>query len=364
MPNHRHGVILYDYLLVNGGAEKVTLTLAKEIVNVDLCVDFINHFVLTDEKLAATQLIEIGNYIENNALRVLKTINDFYFKTKFLINYDWVIYSGSCTPVAVYNHPLKKNIYYCHTIPRFAYDLHNYYLSLCKNWQKPLFILFALWLKKIYEPAIDQMDLIVANSNNVKNRIMHHLQKDSVVVYPPCDTQYFHWLDQQDYYVSTARLECLKRVDIIIEAFRHMPDKRLVVISGGNEFNYLKNLASNAHNIHFLGWVNDNQLRNYIGKAIASIYIPKDEDFGMSPIESMAAGKPVIGVAEGGLLETVIPDKTGILLNPNPTPEDVRIAVNTLTPKKAFKMRNDCEIQAQLFDKTIFLNKIRELITC
>ena len=364
MSNYKNGVVLYDFLLVKGGAEKVTLTLAKEIVDVDLCVGFVNRAILPDEKLVSSKPIEISKYIENNVLRVTKTVIDFYFKTKFLVNYDWVIYSGSCAPTAVHNHPFKKNIYYCHTIPRFSYDLYNYYLGLCKHWQKPLFILFAHWLRKIYEAAINQMDLIIANSNNVKNRIMRYLKKDAIVVYPPCDTRQFRWLDQHNYYVSTARLEPLKRVDLIIEAFRQMPDKKLIVISGGSEFNHLKILASDAPNIHFLGWVSDNQLRHYIGKAIASIYIPKDEDFGMSPIESMAAGKPVIGVAEGGLLETIIPEKTGILLNPNPTAEDVSTAVNKLTAKKALEMRHSCEIQAQLFDKTTFLNTMRELITC
>ncbi|VAX17481.1 hypothetical protein MNBD_NITROSPINAE03-970, partial [hydrothermal vent metagenome] len=97
-------------------------------------------------------------------------------------------------------------------------------------------------------------------------------------------------------------------------------------------------------------------------KSIASIYIPRDEDFGMSPVESLAAGKPVLGVAEGGVLETIVHGETGILIPANPSPEDLIEAVHQLTPKRALALREACEQRAELFDKKIFLEKMRQLI--
>ncbi|MBN2702197.1 MAG: glycosyltransferase, partial [Methylothermaceae bacterium] len=121
-------------------------------------------------------------------------------------------------------------------------------------------------------------------------------------------------------------------------------------------------LAEGASNIQFVGWVDDEGLRCLIGRAVATIYLPRDEDFGMSPVESMAAGKPVIGVAEGGVLETVVDGKTGILLPPDPSPEAVCQAVKRLGPVRARTMREACEIRARRFDRQVFLDRMRRLV--
>ena len=94
-------------------------------------------------------------------------------------------------------------------------------------------------------------------------------------------------------------------MDLIVKAFKKMPDKRLVVVSGGADMPGIKQIAEESPNIEVLGWISEARLCDLMGRCIATIYIPRDEDFGISPVESMAAGKPVIGVQEGGLLETV-----------------------------------------------------------
>ncbi|MCX5882479.1 MAG: glycosyltransferase, partial [Deltaproteobacteria bacterium] len=186
--------------------------------------------------------------------------------------------------------------------------------------------------------------------------------RTAIVIHPPVDTERFCWMGQKDYYVSLARLENFKRVDLIVKAFRQMPEKKLEVTSSGSEMERLKRLASDAPNIHFTGWQTEAQLCRWIGNAIAAIYIPMDEDFGMSPVESMAAGKPVIGVAEGGLLETVVPNQTGILLKPPPTVDAIMAAVHDLTPKRALEMRSACETRARLFTREIFIEKMQRVI--
>tara|TARA_B100000929_G_scaffold132236_1_gene104772 strand:- start:312 stop:935 length:624 start_codon:yes stop_codon:yes gene_type:complete len=207
------------------------------------------------------------------------------------------------------------------------------------------------------------MDVILADSKNVQKRIHKFLGLESKLVYPPCDIDKFSWMGQEDYYLSTARLTPYKRVDIIIEAFTKLPKKRLIVTSTGPEEKKLKQLAEGFTNIQFTGDIDDNELKNLIGNSIATIYIPKDEDFGMSPVESMAAGKPVIGSGEGGLLETVVHRETGWLSSPKISVEELVQMLNSVNPKLAHSMRLSCEKQALSFRTEIFINKIKNTLS-
>jgi glycosyltransferase involved in cell wall biosynthesis len=159
-------------------------------------------------------------------------------------------------------------------------------------------------------------------------RLKKYLDVESEVLYPPCDTEGFEWMGDGDYFLSTARLEPLKRVDLIVEAFKDMPNKKLIVASGGSQLESLEELADGAKNITFTGWVSDTELRRLVGNCTATIYIPKDEDFGISPVQSLAAGKPVIGVNEGGVVETVRETADGVLISTPPSAAKIRDAVS------------------------------------
>lgn len=357
------GIILYDFLLVPGGAERVTLLLARAFPAFDLCVGGRHRAMITDADMAGLRCRELGSIAQFPPWRALKTMRLFRRRTAFLSRYDFVLYSGMYSPVAVHQHLVGRNILYCHTSPlRFAYDLKEYYLGQCASWQRLALQALIAYAKPQYEKAIDKMDLLIANSENVRNKYRHYLGRDSIVIYPPCEIERFQWRGQGDYYLSLARLEPHKRVDTIVQAFLQMPDQRLLVVSEGSDLPRLKQMAQGARNIHFIGWPGQRQLEELLGNAIATLYIPKDEDFGVSPVESMAAGKPVIGVAEGGLLETIIDGETGLLITPEPTPEDITSAVRAIRPKRALEMRKACEMRAQRFRKEIFLEKMREVL--
>ncbi len=283
-------------------------------------------------------------------------------RTAFLKNYDIVIYSGFYTPLAVHQFPSKYNILYCHTPPRFIYDQRDFYLKRLPFYLRPALQAFIDYLQPRYEEAVGQMDVVIANSENVRRRIKRYLGKEAVIIPPPADTGRFFWQGQDDYYLSMGRLDPLKRVDLIIKAFLKMPQKRLIVASGGEEFKRLQRLARNSANICLTGWVDETHLAGLVGNAIATLYLPKDEDFGMSPLESMAAGKPVIGVAEGGLLETVIPEETGRLLDSPPSIEAICQAVEWMTPQRALKMRGACEAQGRRFRTEVFLDRMRQIV--
>ncbi len=132
--------------------------------------------------------------------------------------------------------------------------------------------------------------------------------------------------------------------------------------SGGGDEARLRRIAAGAENIEFVGWTSDARQKALIGSAIATLYLAKDEDFGMSPVESMAAGKPVIAVAEGGLKETVIDGQTGLLLKPAPTVMSVVEAVRALDAVRAGRMREACQARARLFTRDRFLKHMQSLV--
>jgi len=286
----------------------------------------------------------------------------FQKKTAFLSGYSTAVYSGFYAPLAVDQHTNGRNIYYCHTPPRFLYDQKNHFFSLIPFWQRPVLSLFNSYFRPRYERAVQKMDCIVTNSENVRQRIKYYLGLDAVVVYPPCDTEKFKWRGQENYYLSTGRLDKLKRVDLVVDAFRRMPDKKLVVVSDGPELAMIQKMAQGMQNITIKGRVIDDELADLIGNCIGTIYIPRDEDFGMSPVESMAAGKPVIGVAEGGLLESVVDGETGLLMPADPAVDDIIQAVAHLTQEKALGMREKCESRAQLFREEVFVEKMKKIL--
>ena len=145
-------------------------------------------------------------------------------------------------------------------------------------------------------------------------------------------------------------------------AFTAITLRKLIVSSGGNDYSRLKKIAGNSSNIKFWGWTTQEELKKLVGQCIASIYIPQDEDFGMSPVESMASGKPVIGVSEGGLLETIVHDETGILIRKNPNKKHLIAAVETMTRERALKMRDACEKNATKFSNANFIDQMQRII--
>jgi glycosyltransferase involved in cell wall biosynthesis len=353
------GAVLYDHLLVDGGAEQVTLALAA-CLQADVVCDFIEPQHFSAQALAGLNVTPLGRPLHSPVLRLLQEMRHFRRRSAFLAGYDWVLYSGSAAPLAVDSHCQGANVYYCHTLPRFAYDLQDFYLAALPRWQRPLLLALAAYVRPRYERALQRMDLLLANSRNVQARIKKYLGRDAVVLHPPCDTLGYRWLGQQDYFLSTARLEPYKRVEVIIRAFCAMPERRLLVASGGSDEARLKRLGAGAPNIEFVGWCDAMRLRQLVGRALATLYIPRDEDFGISPVESMAAGKPVIGVAEGGLLETVRDGETGLLIASEPDPGAVIAAVRSLTPERARSMRWACEQRARLFGQERFFDGIKE----
>lgn len=360
-------LILHDYFLYKGGGERLVISLAKNL-GADIATAFIakDAFDPRTEGIHTIELYKERPWSRLPGFRYLQVQLSFLFKTSFAKQYDIVIYSGDCliTMVQIMGWKFfsKKNktqrithVAYMHTPPRHLYDAYQDRLKEYPLWKKIVFIPFVWFNRFRFEALAKRLDLIITNSKNTQQRIKHYLKLDSVVVYPPCDTLPFKNLGYGDYFFSWARLYPVKRVEQIVQAFITMPDKKLVVASGGPELEKITALAKGHSNITILGWIDNNQLLHYLGNCLATIYIPVREDFGMSAVESMQAGKPVIGVAEGGLLEIIDDKKTGVLLPANFTLPDLQQAVKNLTPEQAKQMEVACYQTAQKFSEKSFI---------
>jgi len=353
-------IVLHDYFKYMEGGGRLSLILAYQL-NTDLGYGFkvANHPYFDSYPINAKEFnMDVAKMLPGWQHFCLSRA--FLRHTGFLRNYHTVLYSGSYAPLAAIEHYAKKNIFYCHTPPRYIYDQRAFYYSRYPVWLHPFLDLMIAYHQPLYEAAVERMDTIVTNSHNVKNRIKDYLGYDALVVYPPCETKRFKWIGQDDYYLSAGRLDPLKRVGIIVDAFKKMPDKNLVVVSDGPELKRIRQSAAPFPNIKVLGRVSDDRYRRLVGECIATIYIPRNEDFGMTPIESMAAGKPVIGVNEGGLVESIRHDVNGLLLAPDPTVNDVIEAVRRIGKKKAKQMKFACIESAMAFDVNRFVANMKQ----
>ncbi|XOV79211.1 MAG: glycosyltransferase [Aestuariibacter sp.] len=354
-------VVLYDFLQVKGGAEAVTLDLCRHFKHMDLIAGWINRDCFPELGEIENRSRFLAQPTSIQGWQTIKCARAFLQKCPNLSSYENVIFSGSNAPLAILKTKAQKNIYYCHTPPRFVYDLKEYYFDTIPTWQKPALNALIAWFQPKYEQALSKMDVVLCNSKNVQGRLKKHLNVDAEVLYPPVNTERFKYLSDGDYFLSTARLEPYKRVETIVRAFMEMPDKKLIVTSGGSQELYLRELAKDRENIQFTGWVSEEKLADLMGNCMATIYIPKDEDFGMSPLESHGAGKPVIGVSEGGVLETIENKSNGYLLPADPGTEICVKVISELKISQLMKMRNACQRNANLYDAKKFFEAITKI---
>lgn len=356
-------VVCYDYLHCEGGAEFVALHLAQ-LFGASLYVAFSNDRVIANSSYHGVTIKTLSRR-PSSALGGMSIILSMlqFWAAKRGDEEQIIIFSGAQTVYGI-RQPSEKAlcVYYCHTPPRYAYDLHNWWLQRLPYWKRPLLRLAATLTRLCYQRSVERMHVVLANSKNVQARLKKHLNIDARVVYPPVDVEAFKWIAQKRYYLSMARLEGYKRVELIVRAFTRMPETALIVMSGGSELKALQKIAANHSNISFTGWVSQQNKIELVGNAIATIYVPIDEDFGISPVESMAAGKPVIGVDEGGLRETVIHGETGILINGVLTEECIVKAVTRMHPKRAEAMRSSCENRSAIFSTQRFDENMLNII--
>jgi glycosyltransferase involved in cell wall biosynthesis len=227
-----------------------------------------------------------------------------------LSGYDLVISSESGPAKGVIAPPNSKHITYCHSPMRYVWDQYHQYKRELSWPARKIFEHVAHQMRQWDVTTAARVDTFVANSHFVAKRIARYYGREAEVLNPPVDLVRYtpSAKPSGDYYLVISELVPYKRVDIAIEAFRGL-DRQLVVAGGGSEFARLKTTA--PANVRFAGCVPGNELRDLYANCRALIF-PGEEDFGIVPLEAMACGRPVLAFGTGGVLETVVPGKTGL----------------------------------------------------
>lgn len=227
-----------------------------------------------------------------------------------LSEYDLVISSSTCCAKGVLTRADAVHVCYCATPMRYAWD---FYFEYQKNASVPFRWLIPHFMHNIRMwDALSAMrvDCFLANSGNVSRRIRKHYRRESTVVYPFCDTEFYTPAEQptEDYYFLVSRFVSYKRIDLAIAACERL-GRRLIVAGSGAEEKKLRKLAGNY--TFFAGRCSDEQLREYYRNCKAFLF-PGEEDFGITPVEAQSCGRPVIAYGRGGALETVREGETGV----------------------------------------------------
>lgn len=223
-----------------------------------------------------------------------------------LSGYDVVVSSNHAVAKGVLTGPDQLHISYVHSPMRYAWDLQHQYLRESgldkgiKGW-------LARWmlhkLRMWDVRTANGVDVFVANSRFIARRIWKVYRREAEVIYPPVDVKSFPLReDKEDFYLAASRMVPYKRMDLIVEAFATMREKRLVVIGDGPDFEKVK--AKAGPNVELLGYQDSEVLRDYLQRAKAFVFAA-EEDFGIMPVEAQACGTPVIAFGKGGALETI-----------------------------------------------------------
>ena len=238
-------------------------------------------------------------------------------------DYDLVLSFNHCVAKGVRLTPrpgrrAPLHICYCHTPMRYVYEqFHDYFADGSKQWMKGGAALLRPALMRWDKMTSKGVDAFVANSQNVRERIKKAYGRDAAVIYPTVATGFYTLPAAPDksrgsYYLVACALVPYKRVDLAIAACRKL-NAPLKIVGVGTEENRLRELAAGAQ-VEFLGWQSDEALRELYRNCEAFLF-PEDEDFGITAVEAMACGKPVIAYRKGGALETVQEEVTGVFFD-------------------------------------------------
>ena len=361
--------IFHNFLDNIGGAEIVDLILAREL-NADIYTTNIDGEKIVKMGFADVlpRIKSIGRISINAPLRQEMA----YWKFRALNlgkKYDFYIIAGDWAMSAgIHNRP---HLWYVYSPTREIWDLYKYTRNnTVPPVLRPIFDIWVFLRRKINRKDSKKIEKIAAISENVRNRVKKYLGRDSGVIYPPTETSKYYFKKSGDYWLSINRLITHKRVDIQLKAFAKMPDKKLIIIGsyekGARQFEKYAGYCQNIKpkNVEIKSWASDKELLELYANCRGFITTSFEEDYGMTPVEAMASGKPVIAPNEGGYKETIINGKTGILIddiNEDKLAEAVKEIEKNLK-KNPNRYKNACIKQAKKFDTKVFIKKIKQEI--
>ncbi len=352
--------IFHDFFGAIGGGEKLVLTLARalraDVITTDVNRDSVEKLGFPD-----VRIMSLGETMKMPPLKQIHA-SLMFASSDFSKEYDFFIFSGNWAHYAALRH--RPNLWYCHTPVRAFYDLMDRFIAAQPTAvHRLLFILWAGAHSFFDRLAVSKVQRIATNSFNTLARIKKFYGREAVVIHPPVPVEKFKYLKNGDFWLSVNRLYPEKRVGLQFEVFRRCPKESLVVVGGYAKGDHAeKNLGflkDKPPNVEMMGAVSEEELRRLYGECKAFITTAVDEDFGMTPVEAMAAGKPVVAVDEGGFRETVADGKTGYLV-----PADAGSLAKAVLKisKHPNKYRAACIAQAKKFAARHFVQAVKKHI--
>lgn len=361
--------IVHDWLYVLGGAERVLEQLLLLFPGADVVT-------LIDRLPAADRHILDGHAVRTSFLQTLPwarrnhriflplmplAIEDFDLSV-----YDLVISSSSAIAKGVITGPSQTHISYVHSPMRYAWDLQHEYLHATglsaglKAWIAKLILhRIRIWDGR----TANGVDAFVANSQFVARRIWKAYRRQAFVIHPPIDLAWFTPEGRKaDFYVTASRMVPYKRMEAVVRAFAHLPDRHLVVIGDGPELTRIR--AAAPPNVTLLGHQPRDVLRHHLREARAFLFAAR-EDFGIAPLEAQACGTPVIAYGCGGITETVRgqddPSPTGFFFDEQ-TPESIADAVRAFEKRERDFSPAECRLNALRFSPEHFRHAFTALV--
>ncbi|MEM6843529.1 MAG: glycosyltransferase family 4 protein [Bacteroidota bacterium] len=308
--------IVHEWLVDHSGSEKVLEQILNIFPNADLfsVVEFLpddlKYFI--KNKTVQTTFIQKLPFAKKK-YRSYLPLMPLAIEQLDVSAYDIVISNSHAVAKGVVTHSNQLHFCYCHSPSRYAWDLYHQYLreSGLQRGVKGAFAKIFLHYFRLWDlSTINRIDAFVANSQYIADRIQKVYGRKATVIHPPVNIQDFTpYYEKEDFYLTASRFVPYKKVDLIVEAFSAMPDKKLVVIGDGPDAKKIKEKA--GENIQIMGFQPFEVLKHHMQRAKAFVFAA-DEDFGIVPVEAQACGTPVIAYGRGGALETVVPGKTGL----------------------------------------------------
>jgi len=302
--------LVHDWLVTYAGAERVVEQMLALYPDADLysLFDFLDeserHGI---KRTAGTSFIQ-GLPCSRTRYRTYLPLMPFAIRQFDLSRYDLILSSSHAVAKGVLRTAGQLHICYCHTPMRYAWDLRDQYLKEAglNAGLKGFLAKLILDRLQVWDAATAEgVDHFIANSRYIADRISRAYGRESTVIYPPVDVESFALsMQKEDYYLAASRFVPYKKMDLIVEAFRSLPDRKLVVIGNGPDFDKVR--AKAGRNIVLLGHQSEDALVGALQRARAFVFAA-EEDFGILPVEAQACGTPVIAYGKGGAIETVVP---------------------------------------------------------
>lgn len=361
--------LVHDYLNEFGGAERVLLELTEIWPRAPIYTAFYRsdspaweRFKDKDIRISWAHHIPLFSKYLHSPLRFLAPLiwNSFDFTSYDVVigSSGWYVTKGFGTRGTKRKKPIE--ICYCHTPPRWLY---GYKTSIEFQKYAPVRLYAAVvgHFMRMYDfNAAQKVDYFIANSRNVKARIKKFYRRESVVIYPPVELPKVTEVEKKDYYLVASRIVGGKGLDLAVKAAVKLGIKLKIIGRPAGYYTEYKGLSKIAReNIEFLGYVSDEELSRYYQEAKAFLALSQDEDFGMTPVEAMLTGTPVISFRGGGYIESVVEGKTGIFFD-EPTTDSLVEAIKKFEKTK-FNYE-DCIKQAKKFSKERFKKEILEFV--